>query len=56
MVVRIVTDSTSDIPDKLARELDITIIPVFLLFGEETFRDRIDMSEDELAIIYLTKG
>jgi len=47
MVVRIVTDSTSDIPDELAKELDITVIPVFLLFGEETFRDRVDMSEDE---------
>jgi DegV family protein with EDD domain len=47
MVVRIVTDSTSDIPDELAKELDITVIPVYLIFGDETFRDRIDMSEDE---------
>ena len=47
MVVKIVTDSTSDIPDELAKELDITVIPVYLLFGEETFRDRIDMNEDE---------
>lgn len=47
MVVKIVTDSTSDIPQELASELDITVIPVYLLFGEDTFRDRIDMSEDE---------
>jgi len=47
MVVKIVTDSTSDISSELAKELDITIIPVYLLFGEETFRDRVDMDEDE---------
>ena len=47
MVVKIVTDSTSDISHELAKELDITVIPVHLLFGKESFRDRIDMSEDE---------
>ena len=47
MAVKIVTDSTSDIPAELISELGITVVPVCLLFGEETYRDRIDMSEDE---------
>lgn len=47
MAVRIVTDSTSDIPPDLAQELDITVVPLTVFFGEEAFRDGIDISHDE---------
>jgi len=47
MAVKIVTDSTADLPDKLVEELDITVVPVYLRFGDEVFRDRIDISEDD---------
>lgn len=46
MAVKIVTDSVADIPPKVAAELGITVIPVLLRFGEETFRDGIDISVD----------
>lgn len=47
MVIKIVTDSTADLPQGLADELGITVIPLYVLFGNKTYRDRMDISEDE---------
>ncbi len=47
MTVKIITDSVSDIPPDIVQELDITVIPVLLRFGEETYRDGIDMTTDQ---------
>ncbi|MCL1886072.1 MAG: DegV family protein [Dehalococcoidia bacterium] len=47
MAVKIVTDSTSDIPAEIARELDITVVPLLVLFGQESFKDRVDITTDE---------
>jgi DegV family protein with EDD domain len=47
MVVKIVTDSTTDLPAALVKELDITVIPEYLRFGDQVYRDRVDISEDE---------
>jgi len=48
MTVKIVTDSTSDLPVQLAQELGITVVPVYLRFGEKVYRDGVDISQDEL--------
>jgi DegV family protein with EDD domain len=48
MTVKVVVDSTSDIPEKLAREWDITIVPAYVVFGGKSYRDRLDISEDEV--------
>ncbi len=45
--VRIVTDSLADIPDDIARELDIMRVPCYIHFGEESYRDRVDLSSAE---------
>lgn len=42
--VKVVTDSMSDIPEQIARELDITMVPSFVHFGGESYRDRVDLS------------
>jgi len=47
MTVKIVTDSAADLPPTLAEELGITVVPVYLRFGDEVYRDRVDISEDE---------
>ena len=47
MAVKIVTDSSADLPDQLVQELGITVVPLYLRFGEEVYRDRVDISEDE---------
>lgn len=45
--VKVVTDSLADIPADLARELDITQVPCIVRFGDETFRDRVDLTPTE---------
>lgn len=47
MPVKIVTDSVADIPAEVIKELGISVIPVLLRFGEETYRDGIDITTDE---------
>ncbi len=47
MTVKIVTDSLSDIAGDLAQELGITIVPLTVLFGHETFLDRVTITTDE---------
>ena len=47
MKVKVVTDSTADLPPQLATELGITIVPVYLRFGDELYRDRVDISADK---------
>ena len=47
MTVRIVTDSSADLPAQLVQELGITIVPLYVRFGEKVYRDRVDISEDE---------
>ena len=47
MTVKIVTDSSADLPAPLVKELGITVVPLYVRFGENVYRDRIDISEDE---------
>lgn len=44
MAVRIVTDSTADLPPETARELGVSVVPLTVIFGEESFLEGIDMS------------
>ena len=45
-MIRIVTDSSADIPQHIAEALDIAVVPLRVSFGNETFRDGIDMTHD----------
>ncbi len=47
MKVQVITDSTSDIPAVLTNELGIRVVPIYLRFGEKTYRDGVDMTKDE---------
>jgi DegV family protein with EDD domain len=47
MNIKIVTDSGADLPTTLVQELGITVVPVYLRFGKEVYRDRVDIGEDE---------
>lgn len=47
MTVRVVVDSTSDIPRDRAQALGIEVAPLIVLFGDEEFRDGIDLSAEE---------
>ncbi|MCS7221320.1 MAG: DegV family protein [Anaerolineae bacterium] len=45
-MVRIVTDSTSDLPRELAEQLGIRIVPLRVIFGAESLRDGIDITPE----------
>ena len=47
MAVRIITDSVSDISPAIANELGITVVPLNVVFGNEIYRDGVDMTTDE---------
>lgn len=47
MSIAVVVDSTSDIPEKIRQELDISKVPLMIMFGSEQFRDGIDLSNDD---------
>lgn len=47
MTVHIVTDSTSDIPKAVADELHITVVPLTIAFGTQSYRDGIDLNADD---------
>ena len=41
----VVTDSTADLPDEWRERYGIEVVPLKVLFGSETFRDRVDMTD-----------
>jgi len=45
--VAIVTDSTAYLPDDLVSAYHITVVPLVVIWGEETLRDNIDISPNE---------
>ena len=48
MTVKVVTDSTSDLPPQLVKELDITLVPAYVAIRGKTYRDGIDIDQDEV--------
>lgn len=47
MTVKVVTDSTCDLPHHVAQEMGIAIIPAYVHFGTLSFRDGVDISAEE---------
>jgi DegV family protein with EDD domain len=45
--IAIVTDSTSDIEPERAKALGITVVPLFVVFGEKSYRDYIDLTRPQ---------
>ena len=45
--VKIVTDSTADMSPETLSRLDIEMVPLTVLFGNETFRDGVDITSSE---------
>ena len=43
MVVRIVTDSTADLPPEVAQEWGITVVPLQVFFGDDAYLDGIEL-------------
>lgn len=45
--LRIVTDSIADVPPDLASELQITVVPCQIFWGDEIYQDGVDLSPQE---------
>lgn len=47
MAVAIVTDSTSDIEPAKARALGITVVPLFVIFGDRSYKDYVELTREQ---------
>jgi DegV family protein with EDD domain len=47
-LVKVVTDSTSDLPPEIAQELGITIVPAYVHFGSRSYRDGVDITPEQI--------
>jgi len=46
-MIKIITDSTSDIPEDLLEKHQIAVVPSYVLWNGETFLDRVTISSEE---------
>jgi DegV family protein with EDD domain len=46
-LVAVVTDSSSDLPDAVLDRHHIALVPLQVVFGESTFRDRVELKPEE---------
>jgi DegV family protein with EDD domain len=47
MSIKIVTDSTCDLPQSIIERYDITVVPLYINFADKSYRDGIDLSRRE---------
>ena len=45
--IAVVTDSTADLPANVYEKNDIKVVPLHVHFGDETYREGIDLSSEE---------
>lgn len=54
--IRIITDSASDIPREIARQLDIIVLPVPITHEGKAYKDGIDFTENEFYELLLNSN
>lgn len=47
MTVKVVTDTTADLPASIAADLGIKVVPQYVRFGDKVYRDLVEISHDE---------
>ncbi|HEY9085826.1 MAG TPA: DegV family protein [Candidatus Tyrphobacter sp.] len=53
--VAVVVDSTSDIDPQRAQPLGITVVPLFVIFGDRSYRDYLDLSRADFYMKLMTE-
>ncbi len=48
MIIRVVADSTCDLSDDLIAKYQITILPLYVTLNDHTYRDRVDISAEDI--------
>jgi DegV family protein with EDD domain len=56
MAVKIVTDSTADLPPATVDDLGITVVPLHVFFGEQAYEDGVTITKDEFYRKLTTHG
>lgn len=46
--IKLFTDSTCDLPDELLQKYDISVVPLYVNFNDETYKDRVEITTDQL--------
>ncbi|MCR2803841.1 DegV family protein [Paenibacillus soyae] len=46
--IRLFADSVSDLPQEWIRKYGITIVPLYIIFGEQSFRDGVDIATEDI--------
>ena len=46
-MIKVVTDSSSELPPEMAKKLGIEVVPLYVRFGEEIHRERVTISDEE---------
>ena len=46
--IKIITDSTLDLPAELIREKNIEVLPLLINFGEESYLDGVEITTKEM--------
>ena len=46
-MIKIVTDSSADLSAPIAQELEISVVPLYVRFGDEVYRERVDITDEE---------
>lgn len=47
MTIKIVTDSTCDLPEAMVAEYGLTIVPLYINFGDQSYLDGVELSRQE---------
>jgi len=47
MTVKVVTDSVADLPPQVVEELGIAVVPLHVRFGDEVYRDGVDLTAEQ---------
>ncbi len=50
MTIKIVTDSTAYLPEETVREHDIRVVPLYVHFGTQQFREGVELSIEEFYV------
>lgn len=45
--IRLVTDTTVNMPEDLVKQHQITVVPVYVVFGDKSFKDYVEMSPEK---------
>ena len=50
--IKIITDSSADLPKEVFQKLNIDVLPLLINFGEESHLDGVDINIEELLLAH----